>query len=622
MQNPPASKKRGAPVTEWWTETDRTKASEAVADQATSIEQWNWHRRYVNLVGLSYLTGRSVIGSYAYSIAGRPAIYQAYEDAEFQAPSLNMIATFADVYMARVFRQRTFNMILPIDGDFQARIRSLRLARWDDALYEQERYWNKREIMGQFALATGDGFIKAHASPDKKRVELSNVLGDEILVSEGEALYGKPRSMIQRVFAHRGELMARYGTTPELRQAIKNAPSAQAGFYWGRDLDTRNIVPLFEAWSFPGPGREGKHFFGLRGAPFEFDAYEHDEWPGIHFQFKQVGTEYFGQGLAEQLMKLQSEIDRVMAAIWENNRRTSWPRWLNPIGSQVNAEQLAGVSGGVIDHMPNLPPQAIFPNSGTADQLAYLRELIQMAGIRARLTQESEGESPPDALRSGAALMAWSSLSDAAHADVGQRLEDCDATMTDKINMVAEKVKPSVKLPGRRVQQIKWDEAYLSRDKYIARVFPVSRLPQLPAARYQQIEDWYAKGEIDKSTQLRLEQLPDTGAFLSAASAMRDDIEMTLDKIVETGEYIPPEPYQALEIALPIAQSRWARERADGTPQDRINLLAQWIQQVHDIAPLALPGPAGIQPPMAAPAAAPVGAAPSGGMPVQQPVQA
>jgi hypothetical protein len=167
---------------------------------------------------------------------------------------------------------------------------------------------------------------------------------------------------------------------------------------------------------------------------------------------------------------------------------------------------------------------------------------------------------------------------------------------------------------------------YLSRDKYIARVFPVSRLPQLPSARYQQIEDWFAKGEIDKSTQLRLEQLPDTGAFLSSATAMRDDIEMTLDKIVETGEYIPPEPYQALEIALPIAQSRWARERADGTPQDRINLLAQWIQQCHDLAQQAgggaSTGPVGIQPPMNAPPAAMPGSAPSAGGPVQQPAQA
>jgi hypothetical protein len=265
-------------------------------------------------------------------------------------------------------------------------------------------------------------------------------------------------------------------------------------------------------------------------------------------------------------------------------------------------------------------PEPVIANSNNAETWQYLEGLIMKLFKRARISEQAAAGTKPAGLNSGAALMAWAQLDDSAHADTGQHQEDYVTDLFQLLRDEAEDLKPSVMVPGRTVQQIKWEDVRLDNSAYVARAFPMSRLPQLPAARYQQIADWYADGIIDKATKLRLEQVPDTQGYANLAAAPRDYIEATLDEIVETGKYQPPDPDMDLAVALQVVQARYSLEKREKTPRDRLEKLLTWRahcqELIEDLGGVG-PNTVGLQPPPGAPAAPPPQVAPSQAPPQQ-----
>ena len=65
---------------------------------------------------------------------------------------------------------------------------------------------------------------------------------------------------------------------------------------------------------------------------------------------------------------------------------------------------------------------------------------------------------------------------------------------------LAEELKPKVRLPGSTVQEIDWNDAKLERNQYAARAFPMSRLPQLPAARREPVDESANDREREKKS--------------------------------------------------------------------------------------------------------------------------
>lgn len=613
----------------WWEEGEGSIGT-ALSSAAQNIEKYSWHRRLLGLVCTRYMTGREMSTLYAYSMARRPAsLTNRLRAVDWTPPTDNVIATIGDVYRARIWKQHPFILVVPIAGNFKAYLRSIQLTRFIDAVFHDTNFWDTFEWCGDDAVTVGDCFVKVHESlTEKKKIAITRVLPDEILVNEEEALYGRPRSLIQRCFEHREALIAKYGTTPELRDKIWHAPGAFPGIYWG-DMNAQDVVPFLEGWHLHGfnsltdKEEEGKHVVSINNVVIDLD----DKWgktrfPFAHLKFARLPNGYFSQGLVEQLLPYQAELNRYDDADWENQRRISWPRVLNPVGSQVNTDALAGSSGGIVNYVPvqGNAPQFIFPPAIGPGQEQRRQRIKDAAYLRARISQNSAQAEKPAGLNSGTAIMAWATIDDSAHVDLGQRAEDWVADIGELVCDVAEDVKPVVKLPGQSIQEIKWEDASIAKDSYHIRAFPMSSLPQLPAARQQKIDNWYANGQITKAIKNRLEQVPDVDGYMDLANGGLDDIFCTLDEIIETGEYNPPEPFEDLDTAIQIAQSYWLHWRSRKViPQDRLDLILQWLMQADELNAERQTGPVGIQPPAGAPAAPPIQAAPAQAKPAQLP---
>jgi hypothetical protein len=255
-------------------------------------------------------------------------------------------------------------------------------------------------------------------------------------------------------------------------------------------------------------------------------------------------------------------------------------------------------------------PEFVFPDASNASAEARRARIKAAAFERARISPNAAQNERPEGVNSGTALMMWATIKDSAHVDVGQRGEKFVTDVAGLVFELAEEIEPVVKMVGRNVQEIKWGDVKMSKDSYHWRAFPMSSLPQLPAARQQKIDNWYANGEITKAIKMRLEQVPDVEGFADLQNAGLNDIHMVLDAIIETGDYMPPEPFEDLATALEIAQSKWLQERTRKTPQGRLDLLLQWILQCDELIAEGAP-PVGIQMPAGAPAAPPTQVAPA-----------
>jgi hypothetical protein len=170
------------------------------------------------------------------------------------------------------------------------------------------------------------------------------------------------------------------------------------------------------------------------------------------------------------------------------------------------------------------------------------------------------------------------------------QLEEAVLDLAELDLELAVDIKPTVRAPrAGGIDVIDWKElASIKGNKSIMKAFPISSLPTSPAGRLQRAAEMFQVGQISKEDYLRIIDYPDTQAVIELVTAGRDSIDWMLDKIVEDGIFESPEPYQNLDInkpgnAIEVAQNRYLRERTQGCPEERLELLRRFMQVAKDL---------------------------------------
>jgi hypothetical protein len=151
--------------------------------------------------------------------------------------------------------------------------------------------------------------------------------------------------------------------------------------------------------------------------------------------------------------------------------------------------------------------------------------------------------------------------------------------------------------------------------------YATSAFALTPEARMQQIQDSLNSGSplISPQEGRRLLNDPDLDAFDALKDASYNLIMDQISGILEEGKFSPPVPKMNLndgdDSALTLGQFHWLEALRDGCPQDRLDMLDDWIAQVNDLIP---PPPAPSAPPPGMPPG-PMSATPPPGPPMAPP---
>lgn len=593
----------------WWLEPRKgsegdecgTAVAHKITEVATRLETAYYQDRWRSLVYYRHFYGRPSSAQFAYGMAKRPTGWVSYYAGfEFQAPVYNLIATCADVYVNRLFRNKTFMEVIPERGAFAQRQASKGLTEWTDPELTQLGYWDLRTRMGLDSMTFGSGVLRFWPDFTNKNPSIKLVGKDELLLENPEE--PNPQWIIQREWASRSDLLEVYKDNEDAVRAIRNAQSAQAAFFFGPGLlDVSNIIPVLGAWRLNHiTGVKGRYCLIVGDYALCDDKFDSDCLPFEKFDFHTVSSSYFGQGLAEIMMECNSQVNEKLGDMAEVFRRLAWPRWLVEENSGVNDAAL-GDSPGVIVKYQITPPQLASPPTVNPEIPQHIDRLIRLGMARAHISERANQGEIPAGLRSAPALMKFAQIDDANFAEMAERLEAFDRRCAMQVIRLGIKLKPETNLPGYSKPLVRWDiveKAFKDRPVSL-KSFGVNRLSQDPAGRQEKIDAMLANGEISKATHAKLSQTPDVDGELDMINAPQDSVDKMLDEIL-VDEYRPPMPFMDLVYAKSRVEQRWCLEYNRGTDRGKLDLLLLWRAAViglkqqlttPDSAPPAMLGP-------------------------------
>jgi hypothetical protein len=600
----------GSPNARWW-ELDGQQAADGISTTLTRMRD-NQTLRHTQWVISARLYGNLAPTSLAGVSFSKLATTQ---PALRDRVSYNVIQSVVDTIVSKIAKNRPRPLFLTSGGDYRQQRRAKGLNTFCDGLFYENGTHKLGATVFRDAAVWGDGFI--HVFTRNGRVCHERVLPSELFVDDVEATYGEPRQL------HRIKMIDRHVLAeafPDHADVIMSANAART-----EDTSRGNVADVLlvrESWHLPsGPeADDGRHVISIDGVLLtELEPWRHNFFPFARVQWSPRLFGYWGQGLAEQLMNLQMEINKLLWVIQRSFHLGASFKVFVENGSKIVKEHINNDVGTIINYTGS-PPAYVSPPLVQPEVFGHLQTLVSKAYEQAGISQLSAGSMKPAGLNSGRALREMVDIESDRFAIVGRAYEqlflDVARLSIELVKELAEDGDYEVTTPGRgAIARIKWSEVDLDADDYVMQMFPVSSLPNDPAGRLQTVQEYAQAGFLSPRQARRLLDFPDLDQVESLANAAEEYLVSVLDAIVDDGIYTAPEPFDDLALARELALEYYARGKSTGLEEERLELLRRFLAQLDalenppapeqpspdELVPAESTGPAPIGPPPGGP---------------------
>ena len=189
----------------------------------------------------------------------------------------------------------------------------------------------------------------------------------------------------------------------------------------------------------------------------------------------------------------------------------------------------------------------------------------------------------PAGLNSGKALREFYDIETERFAAFGRAWEQLHIDISQDLLEVAKEVQEkygtySILSPDPKgCEVIDFKEIDMDRDAYVIQVYPTSQLPKDPEGRLEYVQELISTQMIDPDIGLSLLEFPDTEKFTSLKTSELDDIIHTVDFMLTKDKYLPPEPYQNLDMGITLMKKSYLKYKNRGCPDEKLDLLVRWI---------------------------------------------
>jgi hypothetical protein len=227
-------------------------------------------------------------------------------------PTMNVVQSCVDTLVSRLTQSRPRPVFLTDNADYTQRNLAKQLNNFvNGELYQTDAYEVGRLILRD-ACVLGMGVAKVFE--EHGRVALQRVLINELLVDANDAMYGKPRQLYQVALVDRDVLDE---TFPKESAVVAQAQTADLKDQTQTTDTVADQVLVVEAWHLPsGPdAKDGRHIISCSSGTLLDEEYNRDCFPFVFMQYSPRLLGFFGQGLAEQLMGTQIEINKLLITI-------------------------------------------------------------------------------------------------------------------------------------------------------------------------------------------------------------------------------------------------------------------------------------------------------------------
>jgi hypothetical protein len=509
-------------------------------------------------------------------------------------PTFNLIQSAIDTLVSKISQNRPSPTFLTDNGDYKERNLAKKLNNFIQGEFYQMKAYEKAAIMLRDALVEGTGILKVYESTDKK-VALDRVLLTELYVDANEGIYGEPRSMYQLKIIDRDVLMSAF---PKEKKDIKFAEKAYPDNSSTSSQSVSDMVLVVEAWHMKShsEAKDGRHTIVCSSGVLVDEEWDKDKFPFVLLHYCPRLLGFWAQGLAEQLMGTQMEINSLLYTISRAIKLVGVPRVFVEAGSKVTKTSFNNEVGGIIEYRGTKPIYEVAP-AVPAELYEQLQRLINYGYQQSGVSALDAGAQKPAGLNSGEAIRTYDDISTDRFSALSRRYDnafvDLAYLVIDLAKDIAERDGSySTVYPNKNgVKEIELPDIEHLNDPFVIQCFNMSSLPKDPAGRMQKIVEMIQAGMITIREGRRMLDYPDLDQIEKLANASEERIFQTLDKIVEDGEYTPPDPFLDLLLAKDLVVQYYNLYVPCKLEEERAQMLRDFYSQVLGLIQAATPPP-------------------------------
>jgi hypothetical protein len=580
---------------QWWLEKDGNRAAAFMLTTAAWLKESQAYR-YRQAAIFARLYGNQSLYSFAgTNIAKIDQDHGLPQD----RPTFNLVQSVTDTLVSRLSQSRPQPVFLTDNADYKQRNLAKKLNNFILGEFYQTKAYEKSAIALRDALVEGTGVIHVYWTPDNK-VGLERVLLTELLIDPNEAMYGEPRQMYRLKLIDRDVLLANF---PKYKDKIQAAADGTPDNSSDASKKVSDLVMVVEGWHLPS-GKDmtdGRHTLAVSTGFLIDEQYNKDKFPFafLHYSPRLLG--FWAQGVAEQLMGTQLELNQILFTISRAIKLVGVPRVFQEDGSKVVAAHHNNEVGVIVKYRGVKPTYEVAP-CNAPELYAERDKLIQYGYQQSGVSALQASSQKPQGLDSGEAIRTYDDISTDRFASLSRRYDNFFIDLTYLITDLAKDIaKPpaeggvgsySTVYPNKNgTKEIDLPKAAMIKDSFVVQCFTQSSLPKDPAGRLQKVTEMVQSGMITLQEGRRLLDYPDLEQVEKLANAGEERILQQLDDIIEHGKFSPPDPFTDLAKATELTTQYINLYASAKLEESKMDMLRDYFSQVQSIVQQATPPP-------------------------------
>lgn len=578
----------------WWTSSSPAQLKDNLVGTADFLKK-NQTQRFRMAAIYARLYGNMSLFSFIGSNLGKIS-----QDGSLPVdrPTFNIVQSATDTLVSRISQSRPSPVFLTDNSDYKQRNLAKKLNNFVQGEFYQTKAYEKAAMVLRDAMVEGTGCLHIYELDNKVAAE--RVLLTELMVDPNEAMYGEPRQLYRLKLVDRKVLEAIFGK----KAMLESAEQAYVDSSADASKTVSDLVMVVEGWHLPSSkeSKDGRHTIACSSGVLFDEEYSKDKFPFVFLQYSPPMLGFWAQGLAQQLMGTQLEINSLLHTISKSIRLVGVPRIFEEMGSKVLAASHNNEIGTIVKYQGTKPSYEVAP-CVPQELYAQLERLIKFGYQQSGVSALDAGAQKPAGLNSGEAIRSYDDISTDRFAAMARRYDnffiDLAYQVIDLAKDIAERDgKYQTVYPNKNgTKQIDLPKAKLLEDTYVIQCFNMSSLPRDPSGRMQKVTEMIQSGMISIKEGRRLLDYPDLEQVEKLANASEERIFQYLDAIVEDGEFTPPDPFMDLSLAEELSVQYYNLYASAKLEEEKQQMIRDFFSKVQDLKTAATPPPA----PMAAP---------------------
>lgn len=602
------STKKAAAQSQWWKETGDDNAAEGMLTTAAFLKESQAYRQRQTAV-YARLYGNMSLFNF---IGNNISKMDNNQGLPTDRPTFNVVQSCIDTLVSRISQSRPAPVFLTDNGDYKERNLAKKLNNFILGEFYQTKTYEKAAMILRDALVTGTGCLKVYEAQDNK-VALERVLLTELLTDPNESIYGEPRQLYQVKLIDRSVLKEMF---PDCKKDIDLAEKAFPDNSSDSSKTVSNQIMVVEGWHLPsGPkAKDGRHTIACSAGMLFDEKYTKDKFPFVFLHYSNRMLGFWSQGVSEQLMGTQIEINSLLHTISRAIRLVGVPRVFVEEGSKVSKATLNNEVGVIVGYRGTKPIYEVAP-CVPQELYAQLQRLIDYGYQQCGVSALQATSQKPAGLNSGEAIRSYDDISTDRFAALARKYDNFFVDVAYQIIDLAKEIAErdgeyQTVYPNKNgTKQVDLPKCSLLQDSFVIQCFNMSSLPRDPAGRLQKITEMITSGMITIREGRRLLDYPDIEQIERLANASEERIFQYLDQIIEDGIYNGPDPFMDLQLASDTVVQYYNLYAAAKLEEDKQQMLRDFYSQVQALKTAAQPpqpqmgpqAPAGVPAPAVAP---------------------